>query len=210
MHTFQVLSDVCLDERGSMDFPAVADHLVLAGGIGDPECPLYAAFLRRHAHRFVTVIVVAGEREFRGCGGNTVRRTQQIRDVCASIDPGNVVFLNRAVHHLADDLALVGCTLWSRAPPLGDAVGWTDRDRNFMRRFESVYVRKCVEEARAAGTRVVLVTHHPPPQALTRSPVVLAIHGSPATEEPELPSECVAHSNPLDAGYDPQASVRVP
>jgi hypothetical protein len=162
LETCQAVGGIRLDLRSprAYVFDAVADHLVLAGDIGDPACPSYAAFLGFQATRFRTVIVVAGDAEYRGAGGDRWERTGAIRDTCLAVATGNVIFLDRGVHHLSDEVTVIGCTLRDEASD------------PFMHRFERKYVEKCLRAA--SGSRVLLVTNQPPGDLL-RDPVVLSV-----------------------------------
>jgi predicted phosphodiesterase len=115
MPTFQYISDIHLEFGAPPPtIPPTADVLLLAGDIGDPSHPTYAAFLQRMSRDFRQVFVIAGNHEY--YGPRTMAETEEhIRSVCAALP--NVIFLQNESHQVLDtEIWIYGTTLWTNIP----------------------------------------------------------------------------------------------
>jgi predicted phosphodiesterase len=173
----QVCSDVHLDEDDSVDFAdaitPVAPVLLLAGDIGNPYAPAYARFLGRCSAAFRRVFLVAGNHEYHLDGAASMAEVDaHLAAMCGAL--GNVTFLNCAKASLGGGLAVVGLTLWSHVPraawPQAQAAindykrirDFTPQANNALHARQLEWLTRTLHEARAAGERLLVVTHHVP------------------------------------------------
>lgn len=171
-----VLSDLHL-EQSSPSFECKTpnescDALVLAGDIGDPSSPEYAAFLGSASVAYPRVFVVCGNHE---CWGKTVDETlAAISAVCATFP--NVVHLHRGqvIDLDEDDVRIIGATLWSdvsdeQRSDVGTFIAdhrcikqWGVEENNRTHRADAAFIQAEMEHAVRDGKHLVVVTHHAP------------------------------------------------
>ncbi|GLI64315.1 hypothetical protein VaNZ11_007540 [Volvox africanus] len=121
MATLTVVSDLHLEARGLsldeiIDPDLISDVLCLLGDIGDPSSQTYRDFLAACAARFRTVLLLAGNNEYRNHGGSgrTMAQTEDLIRAAAAAHP-NVHFLQNTAHVMGN-VAFIGTTLWSYLP----------------------------------------------------------------------------------------------
>jgi hypothetical protein len=215
----QLVSDVHLELRSKPSNDAhfatllrpAAPVLALCGDVGRPGSGALRAFLRWCAARFEVVLLVAGNHERYVAPSLREERAPATEAALvatlradAALAGPNVCVLERDRVDLNDDVAVLGCTLWSHVPPpfealVADGVAdyvyvWTDdggrgvrratvADTNAWHARDVAWLRRQLtdleDEAAAGGARrrVLVLTHHVP----TTSPalVPLACVGQP-------------------------------
>ncbi|GIL83746.1 hypothetical protein Vretimale_10532 [Volvox reticuliferus] len=121
MATLTVVSDLHLEARelsldDILDPKLISDVLCLLGDIGDPSSQTYHDFLGACASRFRTVLLLAGNNEYRNHGGSgrTMAQTEELIRAAAKKYP-NVHFLQNA-KHVIGNVVFIGTTLWSHLP----------------------------------------------------------------------------------------------
>ncbi|GLC40399.1 hypothetical protein PLESTB_001679000 [Pleodorina starrii] len=121
MATLTVVSDLHLEGRPLsldevLDPNLVSDVLCLLGDIGDPSSAVYRQFLAACAARFPTVLLLAGNNEYRNHdgGGRSMTQMEELIRAAAAAHP-NVHFLQNSTH-VVGDVAFIGSTLWSYLP----------------------------------------------------------------------------------------------
>ncbi|PNH04630.1 hypothetical protein TSOC_009180, partial [Tetrabaena socialis] len=119
MLTLSVVSDTHLEAR-PLDLDDVidpglsSDVLALLGDIGDPTTPAYGDFIAACASRFRTVLLLAGNNEYRNPTGRSMAQTEEL--IRARIAPyRNVRFLQNSIH-IVNNICFIGSTLWSHVP----------------------------------------------------------------------------------------------
>ena len=175
----QVLSDLHLEFRSySFTFRQTARLLALAGDIGDPADPRYAAFLFEQADRFEQVLVIKGNHE---CYLRTHDRADELISEICSRRP-NLIYLNKTRHDLCGDVVVLGATLWSHVPAAQEAAvargvrdhlaidGWSVRANNQKHAEELAWLTRAIAEVEAQEKLAVVVTHHAPTLEGTSAP----------------------------------------
>jgi predicted phosphodiesterase len=190
---FYLASDIH-NEFSVFNFPVLENEsemtLVLAGDIFVVKKPANGiAFLTNVSGRFKNVIVIAGNHEFYG-GGSLVRTPVKIREIVAEFP--NVHFLDNTSVVL-DGIRFFGSVFWTdfhdSDPVVKLLAGGQMNDYNQIRtgtvsepymkkvstndiQLENLHARRVLlkelEEAKVAGQRCVVVTHHSP-HVLSRS-----------------------------------------
>ncbi len=175
----QIVSDIHL-EFGRIFHPYVAgDAIALLGDIGHPHTDEYQALVLECSKQYRHVFVVAGNHEYYRRHKTHEYTRELLRALCAPLD--NVHLLDNGFA-IVDGVRFVGTTLWTaldhwtgteamqrmtdyrQIMKMGESkkvtVSW--RDTNAWHREAVQYIEGQVEEARRAGQRVVVLTHHAP------------------------------------------------
>jgi hypothetical protein len=140
--TFQYFSDLHLERCYRVPlFTQIADHLILAGDIGHPQCELYQDFIQRCAKQYEHVFMVYGNHEWDR--GSPVPYQAKL--------PVNVHLLENRVYTVVERrLSILGCTLWTP----------------FVRKRENAqsveFLCQHLQEREDPEHRVICVTHHLP------------------------------------------------
>jgi predicted phosphodiesterase len=180
----RILSDIHLEfaDYKVTDLPEDKDTvLILAGDIGIVNKSnlqdRFIPFLSRCNIQFRTVILIAGNHEH--YGGNFRTTIPNLRGAIAAANLENVVFLEKETR-VVDDVAFIGATLWTDCERSEHADflfnymndsrvirNGGDSERKFtaldsVRDHDAakVYIKKAIVEHKAAGRKVVVVTHH--------------------------------------------------
>lgn len=118
MLRLQIVSDLHLEFReGQIPYiKKTAPHIALLGDIGKPFSLAYSRLIANLAHRFETVLVIAGNHEF---FGGTVRK-HTVNEIKARIAEvvgrfPNVHFLDNSSLTL-EGVRILGTTLWTHIP----------------------------------------------------------------------------------------------
>lgn len=114
----QIISDLHLEFReGQIPYiKKVAPHIALLGDIGKPHSFAYSRLIANLAHRFQTVIIIAGNHEY--FGGIAKKYTvyeikTRIREIASRFP--NVHFLDNSSLML-EGVRILGTTLWTHIP----------------------------------------------------------------------------------------------
>lgn len=174
----QILSDLHLEvgqQYSSYTFPVSAPFLLLGGDIGRLiDYDGYLTFLEAQVSRYQKVFLVLGNHEFYGLdyesGLETAQRLSEEPKLASA-----VMLLNKGRwNDTQSNLTVIGCTLWSSIPEDASSIveskvsdfqkidGWTVQKHNEIHADETFWLRKEVEEARNAGRRLLVATHHAP------------------------------------------------
>jgi hypothetical protein len=187
---FQYVSDIHLEGLGGR-LPHInrqAPYLVLAGDIGYPTKRIFRLWMERVSSLFDHVFYVSGNHEYHPCaeqGLDMDAMTGKIRRALAGLP--NVHFLNDGPFHLSDRLWIMGTTLWGHVDPAtrtehgwdiesrmtdfrlmlnADGKRWDIDSMNAAHVQQKQQLAGWIAEARAAGARAVVVTHHLPSFAM--------------------------------------------
>ena len=182
----RILSDLHL-EFGMLELPVLPgeenDVLVLAGDVGIAKKEdTFKPFLEVMSQRFQHVFYIMGNHEH--YHGSIIRSVPKIKEACDHLK--NLHVVERGVMRV-NDVSFIGATLWasySRANPLifEKARYWMNDHRlirtgplrmPYQKRFrpEDAYytfldtmnwIFPTIEEEKATGRKVVVVTHHAP------------------------------------------------
>jgi len=182
----QIASDLHLEFEGALEkmpeIPVKAPCLALLGDIGFPQSERYQEFVLAQADRFKLVFLVAGNHEFYNI--SYVRGIEEMQKLAAQRD--NIIFLNQT-SYLHGNIRIIGTTLWSDIPPKAvDAIGYMVNDyrrivvrdgdkengkepewftvpiQNQMHNDQVEWIKSQIAEAKKAGEKVVVLTHHAP------------------------------------------------
>ena len=195
---FQYVSDLHTEVRGSAPVCLAprAPTLLLAGDVGHPSHPAYAALLDSVGEAFQSVFVVAGNHEYY----HESIASGEARLLAVAGGRRNVTYLqNRAVHLPDSDVSVFGGTFWTSIPPAKRAAcraAAADYERiagfspeQSTRLHEAAVAALGAALEAAPGRRWVVVSHHMPRQALVAPQWV----DHPATAafacEPEPPED---------------------
>ena len=196
---FQYLSDMHL-EKSNARMPAlypVAEHLILAGDVGNPQSLKYQALLTEASRKFSNVFLIAGNHEF---SKKTVEDTRAaIQEATRSLE--NVFFLDNTAYDFPNsDVSVFGTTLWT--PISADKVDLAKiSDHRHIREFPLEKRNALHAQARAdirshvlgrPDRRFVVVTHHVPRTFLTSKEYTdNPMNCAYVTDVPELDSDNV-------------------
>ena len=193
----QIASDLHLERSPDLKFEDIIDCsknanvLVLAGDIGCPLQAGYTAFLKACTERFPTVLVTAGNHEYKTCASGkcgpplTMQEVDaMIENICVSVSsPGHrAVYLQNGKNICLDDVNFVGATLWSHIPLHVfskhdiDLIGNTYFSNMMVVPGEAFDVDRCnrmfkdtidkiaasTRWGQANGKKNVVITHHAP------------------------------------------------
>lgn len=181
----QIVSDVHLEFAPDWYPPKTGNAIALCGDIGWPHTQEYQSLLRRLGGDYEFVFVVPGNHEYYRRQKTMEHTRALLHDFCAGVP--NVHLLDNA-HLVHEGVRYVGTTLWSALDLVTgtDAqrlmsdyrqirkrgrvgfegayrkvdIGW--RDTNEWHRVAVAHLERQLDEARAAGERVVVLTHHCP------------------------------------------------
>lgn len=181
--TFQYVSDVhleCYPDNFVFKLRRAAPFLLLAGDIGDPTKPNYAAFLEHASRTFERVFLTAGNHEYHNLENDHARSMYQtdvlLGQICASLP--NVVYLQNDIYELpGTNIVIFGSTLWTQIDP-AEAPAITKRIADYSR-IPSFSVETCCDLHLTAvnkfrwfrdnlhrSKRFVVMTHHMPHTSL--------------------------------------------
>lgn len=161
----QYCSDLHLEKRGSFPrIPRRADRLLLLGDIGRPKDKKYRDFLTYCSDNWKWTGVVLGNHEhYYANYHDTVSRA---REVTARFK--NVQLLERDLH-VAEDVTIAGCTLWTPWSNAEENV-ISYRGRPFTNQLRSIEytrnVRWLEDVLRRVHAPLVIATHHLPTHKL--------------------------------------------
>lgn len=191
---FHILSDLHLEvdqQYASLEFPACANHLVLAGDVGRlADYDAYLYFLQKQVERFATVFLVLGNHEFyKESFESGIEKAWRLeKEPCLN---GQLVLLYRRRYDVPDsNVTILGCTLWSRVPKRSSddiqqkvqefhqIKDWTTDSHNAAHGADSEWLLRELESIQAENQRagkdlkryILVVTHHAPLTQLTSSP----------------------------------------
>lgn len=181
--TFHLLSDLHIEFSPYKLVPPPplcppCDALILAGDIGNPWSSEYGEFVRLAAAHYSYVFLIKGNHE---CFGHTLEEvSHQIRSVVISANANannnnNIIFLDSDVFDIRDtDIRIAGTTLWSEVEDdqrsdvqhsIADyrlIRGWSVEHNNYHHASAVAFLEKEMQQARADGKRLVVITHHAP------------------------------------------------
>ncbi|KAH3746200.1 3',5'-cyclic AMP phosphodiesterase protein [Pelomyxa schiedti] len=169
---FQLLSDLhqelaCQDQ---FTWEVNAPYLVLCGDTANGTTSAFGDFLRKQSPRYRGIFVVPGNHEFYK---NEYHGTRQAMQALEAIP--NVHVLDRKTC-VVEGIKLIGATLWSQtassqlndftlikiAEPDGSTRKLTPKDTTAFFQQELEFIKSEVASAKAAGQRVLVLTHHCP------------------------------------------------
>lgn len=180
---FQVCSDVHLEENPGRTFEEVitpkAPILILAGDIGDPGTIAFQDFIRKCSEAFKKVYFVPGNHEYHGHG--IVLGTLKMQKVFALYD--NVTCLQCSKEQITDGVVIIGATMWTHIPvqlhlsalkAVGDYQkmdkSFTPATCNIINRQHKDWLANTIREEQDKGSKLIIVTHHPPSMHGTSPP----------------------------------------
>jgi predicted phosphodiesterase len=175
----QYVSDIHLEHRPAGWEPPIerrAPVLVLAGDVGSPwpspRHASYADFLARMSRLFDHVVLIAGNHEY---FGHYMEATEAlIRDTVAMPNLDNVHYLQNTTWDLPDsDVTFFGGTFWTHVPEEKEVLlggvwdtakipGYTYRRGRGLHATAVAALDVAIAAAKAAGRRLVVVSHHIP------------------------------------------------
>lgn len=94
----------------------LADLLVLAGDIGNPDTELYHVFLQWCSQQWPQIVIISGNHEYYTTNPTVSmsQREDRIRKICSTFD--NVRYLQRDSYEFRPGCWILGATLWSEIP----------------------------------------------------------------------------------------------
>ena len=173
----------------SMFVTPCAKYLALAGDIGQPTCPSWIPFFSYVSRNWERIVYVPGNHEYYTSHKDTWEYKPAVpwkvlhQNIRASLAPfPNITMLdaaNPSVYMDADNLAIVGSTLWSYVPkPLMGEVQRSMNDYNFSAydtsnpiqpndvnetwKEERAVLKEQIQFWTEKQANVVVVTHHMP------------------------------------------------
>jgi len=168
IHDVQYMSDIHLEYRNaSVKMPIVSKNLVLAGDIGNPFKDNYREFLIKCSNEYNHTFIVPGNHEY--WGSNMDKTDDQIDKILSKFD--NVYSLKNTIVE-ADNVAFIGCTLWSRIfkEPVNrrgdeynimiDGKNITWNDLNHLHYDDVIWLTDALQTYNSKD--IVVVTHHIP------------------------------------------------
>ena len=118
---FQYLSDVHLEMGNRIPLTRSAEHLILAGDIGNPFSSTYSDFINNVSLMYKHVFIIAGNHEFYDT--KQKRSMPETHEQIASVikvnqsSKANVHYLNNTAYHFPNsDISVFGTTLWTHIP----------------------------------------------------------------------------------------------
>lgn len=185
MYHVKVISDIHLENKDDVifedyfDTSEKIDIICLCGDIGNPKQESYIQFLKSCAEFCVIqTLVLMGNHE---AYGKSIEETEGlIKNICASIDPTKITFLNNSTYDLGE-FRFLGTTLWSELDTrycyeIRSSISdfWCIKDWNIGKwrdmYFDNVvWLRLHSEEARQENKQVIIMSHHAPLQYVGNS-----------------------------------------
>ena len=176
MSTFHLLSDIHLELGGANSLPkGDADHLFLAGDIGNPFDDNYSDFLVQCSQKYKKVFLITGNHEYYQ-GKIELLVDQYIRYICKKLKLDNIHFLQKDEYHLDDNIVILGCTLWSNIKYNAHEIQYSLNDFRRIKFMKSVsdynlkhfdhlnwLENKIIEHKRKI---IIIITHHLPSMKL--------------------------------------------
>ena len=179
--SIRVVSDVHLEINRPLDWSEIVcpiEHsnnkkiLILAGDIGYPGTPIYKDFLKHSVHNFDHVLVIAGNHEHYH-GGHIDKIHRKMHADCKS--SGAVCLQNRSV--VINKVKFIGATGWTKLH--NDVKPFIDKDDDFKHihnmtfdKFNQLHVEDLQfirDEVENSEYPVVVITHHPPSERMSKS-----------------------------------------
>ena len=184
---FQIVSDLHLEldnQYSTYSIVPQAPYLILAGDTGSlADYESYVSFLRRHVTLYKQIFLLLGNHEFHHLSqsrtlflAHRIPQETELR--------GRVTLLDRTRVDLANDVTLLGCTLWSSIPNSARAAvrgrvkdyqyidGWSVDRHNTEHEKEVTWLREQLRLVQKdSKRRVFIITHHAPSKQGTSNPV---------------------------------------
>lgn len=125
MSSFQIVSDLHLETRGSYDdfvLKQTAPNLGLLGDIGQVVDPGFFPFLRKQLSRYWNVFLVLGNHEpsmtsWPDAKGRVRSFADNMENLRSRSTIGRFIFLDQTRYDLSENLTILGCTLFSKVTP---------------------------------------------------------------------------------------------
>jgi predicted phosphodiesterase len=174
----QYVSDIHLEHRPPGWEPPIerrAPVLVLAGDVGSPwPSPRYASyadFLARMSRLFDHVVLIAGNHEY---FGHYMEATEALIADTLAMGTPNIHYLQNTIWDLPDsDVTFFGGTFWTHVPEEKEVLlggvwdtakipGYTYRRGRGLHATAVAALDAAIADVKAAGRRLVVVSHHIP------------------------------------------------
>jgi len=167
-----IMSDLHLEfSKGDMEGLPGGDVLLLAGDIGlAADFGTYIPFLERASNLYETVLMIMGNHEH--YHGDFNKSADQIQQAIDSHELHNVHFLNDDTYELADDLVVIGSTLWSDIDRKYEwDIGRSMNDFRIVKNFDTKIARAMHYKhldyivgmmKHHSKKKIIVMTHHAP------------------------------------------------